>query len=133
MVDVNYIAIIIAAVLNMVIGYIWYSPAVFGKTWMKMANISEASMKKGMGKAIGMGIVASLITAYVLAQLIDLTGAVGVAGAVTLAFWVWLGFTATAMYSAVIYENRNIKLWAINTGYYLVSYIVMAAVIVLWV
>lgn len=132
-VSINYFAVFLAAVLNMVIGYAWYSQSLFGKEWMKMIGMTADKMKSGMGKAIGMGLVTSFISAWVLAYLISVTGASGIAEAAQIAFWVWLGFTATAMFSSVLYENKPTKLWAINVGYYLVAYIVMAIAIVLWV
>ena len=38
-VDVNYLAVLVAAIINMVIGSIWYSPSMgFGKSWMKYSG-----------------------------------------------------------------------------------------------
>lgn len=52
-VEVNYVAILLASIVSMVLGFLWYSPMVLGKQWMKEKKISPESMKKSqkeMGK-----------------------------------------------------------------------------------
>ena len=46
-VKLNYLAIIAAAISTFVIGGLWYSPAVFGKAWMRENGFTEEDMKKG--------------------------------------------------------------------------------------
>jgi hypothetical protein len=117
----------------MVVGFVWYSMAVFGKTWMKEAGISQEDMKKAgkeMPKTYGTMFVAALITAYVLSVFIDLAGAQDIMSAATVAFWAWLGFVATVLLSGVLFEGKSWNLWGINAGYHLVSMVVMSAVLV---
>lgn len=45
----NYWAILVAALSAFLVGGMWYSPAVFGKTWMKENGFSEADLKGGNG------------------------------------------------------------------------------------
>ena len=74
-IDINGFAVLAAAVASMVIGAIWYSPAVFGKIWMSLTGISDSKIKemksKGMAKSYVIGFIASLVTAYVLAHFVD--------------------------------------------------------------
>ncbi len=37
---VNYLAVLVAAIVGMVVGFIWYSPKVFGKMWMKLSGVN---------------------------------------------------------------------------------------------
>ncbi|MDO8488446.1 MAG: DUF1761 family protein [bacterium] len=39
MVPVNYLAILAAAVLSMVLGFLWFGP-LFGQTWMKLMGLA---------------------------------------------------------------------------------------------
>ena len=43
---VNVVAVIIAAVANFIIGFIWFSPMVFGKRWQKLSGIDAKKMNE---------------------------------------------------------------------------------------
>mgnify|MGYP000498174379 CR=1 FL=1 len=45
-IEVNYLAVLLAGVVSMVLGFVWYSPAVLGKPWMKERGMSADSLKK---------------------------------------------------------------------------------------
>lgn len=132
--DVNYVAVLVAAIASMVVGGLWYG-ALFKKQWMSLMGYTPDSMK-GMkmtaNKAYALQFVASLVMACVLSRLISSTGGVGVSAGVTLGFWIWLGFIAPVTLGAVLWENRPWKLWFINTSHYLVMLVVMGAILAVW-
>ncbi len=128
----NWLAVIIAAVAQMALGFIWYG-SLFGKTWMAMMGINQQTMsREGMGKTYALQFVGSLVTAAVLAKLIGAMGATSVGAGVATGFWVWLGFVATVTLGSVLYERRSFNLYALNNGYQLVSLAVMGAVLAVW-
>jgi len=45
---------------------------------------------------------------------------------------VWLGFVATVQLTGVLFAGQSKKLFAINTGYQLVCYLVMGAILAVW-
>ena len=51
---INYLAVLVSAIIGMIIGALWYSPLLFGKLWMKLSGMTEKQLneakKKGMGK-----------------------------------------------------------------------------------
>ena len=59
-IEINLVAVIIATVLAQAVGFLWYSPVLFGKRWMSLMGISNES-KKGMGKIFVISILSSLI------------------------------------------------------------------------
>ena len=62
---INPIAIVVAAVSAMVVGFVWYNPKVFGNAWMTAAGITEAQIKGGnMLKIFGL----ALLFAFMLAS-----------------------------------------------------------------
>jgi hypothetical protein len=131
--NINYVAILACGVASMVIGFVWYSKALFGNTWMKLSGISEAQIKKAnsnMPLLYGTMFVASLVMAYVLAHFEQAGGALDITTGAMIAFWAWLGFVATTMLTGVLYEQKSIKLYAINAGYQLVTLLVMGAILV---
>lgn len=68
---VNFSAVGVAAIASMVIGFLWYSPLLFAKPWMKYSKLDEKKLKpaqKEMPKTYGISFIASLITASVLFQ-----------------------------------------------------------------
>src|SRR2546425_1930911 len=66
---VNYLAIVVAAVVALVIGFIWYSPPVFGNRWMAYLGTTQAQLGNPGPTGMANGIVASLLNAWVLAVL----------------------------------------------------------------
>lgn len=135
-VEVNYVAVLVAAIAAMALGFVWYSPMVLGKPWMKAKGYTPEQLKeeqKKMGPLYGLSFVLALITAYILTHIIAFslnfyhypelqTG-------LTSAFWVWLGFVMPVQTADEIFGSKNWKLLAINTAYQLVSLLVMGVVL----
>ncbi len=131
-VSINWLAVIVATIANMVIGGLWYSPVLFGKQWMKLVGISQKeidSQKSQMPKFYLAAFVAALITAYVLAIFIKFVGASTIFAGAVVGFWAWLGFVATTTLSLVIWEKRNSNLYVLNNGQILISFAVMGAIL----
>lgn len=132
-VQVNIWAVLLATVASMVVGSIWYAKAVFGKTWFKLVGMTDEKAKKGATKAIVMTVVASLVTAYILAHVTYLSnhffGHSFLQDALTTAFWLWLGLTAARFVTHDAFEQRPMQLTAITLAHELVTLEVMALVI----
>jgi len=131
---INFWAVLVAAILSMGVGSLWYGP-LFGNMWKSLVGLTDesiANMKLSPAHAMSMGLVTSLVMAYVLGRFAILTNATGLDGAWTLAFWIWLGFLATASLGGVLWEGRPVKLFVLNAAHQLVSIFLMAVVLVLW-
>lgn len=138
-VDVNYLAVFVAAVASMVVGFLWYSPMLFAKPWMKLMGISAADMKKkqkGMGGTYAMTFVGALVMAYVLSHVMTMGENFfhydRVTGGLSSAFWMWLGFVAPVQMEMVLFGGKKWQLYAINTGHRLVSLLAMGLVLGMW-
>lgn len=133
--SVNYLAVLVAGIASMVLGYLWYGP-LFGKQWMALSGMTDQNMEeakaKGMGKLYFVAFIGSLVMAYVLAHFVQVWNPVGAAGAFTLAFWTWLGFVATVMLGSVLWEGKSVKLYFLNAVYQLLNIFVMALILVYW-
>ncbi len=135
--SVNVLAVVVASIAGMAIGFVWYSPLAFGKTWMKLMGKSAKDMesekkKSNMPMTMGVGFISTLVMAYVLSLFIQYMGAsTPVQGAMT-AFWAWLGFVATVTLSSVLWEGKPVKLYILNAAHYLVALLVMGAIIAAW-
>lgn len=125
---VNYIAVLLAAVASMVVGYLWYGP-LFGKKWMSLMGVKEMGDKSQMPKNYSIVFVGSLVTAYVTAVFLGLTNMTTLTGALTLAFWAWLGFQAPLLVSSVLWEGKSWNLYCLNAVYWLVNLLVISSVL----
>ena|SRR3989344_4408352 len=134
--DINYLAVIVVAAVNMGLGAFWYSMSGFGKQWMKLSGITkediEKAKKAGMSKSYAISTAGSLVMAYVLSYIVDFSQAQTIIAGMLSGFWVWLGFVATVLLGSVLWENKSWNLYAINTCYYLVSLIIMGAILAIW-
>lgn len=134
MADVALWPVIFAAVANMIIGFIWYHPKVFGTAWMRMAGIAPDAAERGKARMPYMMLIAlvgSLIVSYVLNWFGIAWGVYDWAGAVELGIWVWLGFVAPMMLGSVLWEQKPVKLYILNVGYWLVTLVVMSVILVM--
>jgi len=80
--EINFIALLVAAIVTLVVGFIWYHPKVFGTIWMKENNFTAEDLKKGsMLKIFGLTYLFSLmITMILMALTIHQSGAFGMIG-----------------------------------------------------
>lgn len=63
--NLNFLAILVASIIPMVIGFIWYNPKVFGLAWMRSAGMTEEKMKSGnMAVIFGVSILLSFLLAF---------------------------------------------------------------------
>lgn len=126
-VQIDLLTVIIAAILNMIIGYFWYSKWLFGAAWAKLNGVS---MNGGHSKmAVLYGFITSLVIAYFLAFFEAYMGVTTVTDGMFVGFCAWLGFAATTQISAVIWAHRPFKAFLLDTGCKLLSLLVMGGVI----
>ncbi len=135
-VEVNVWAVLVSAIVVWILGSLWYSPILFGKMWMKLSGFKESDMrkakKKGMIKEYIIMLVGSFITAYVLAHFVSYTNSTTILDGGVLGAWLWIGFIAPIALGMVLWEGKPVKLYLINTGYYLVSLVIMGAILASW-
>jgi surface polysaccharide O-acyltransferase-like enzyme len=135
---VNLWAVLVAAVATMVVGFLWYSPFLFARPWMLAMGYDPDNkskldeMRKSAGKSYALSFVASLVAAFVLGKIIDVTTVDSALYGMKIGFAVWLGFVTTVQLTAKLFGNQPTKLYLINTGYQLVCYLVMGAILAVW-
>ena len=129
---VNYLAVIVAAIVAMVIGFAWYSPQVFGNRWMAYLGTTQAQLGNPGAMGMAVGVVASLANAWVLAVLAMNLGGTTIGNGVMLGVLCWLGFMATITAAEISFEKKSWGLWALNNGHNAIVQILMAAIVTAW-
>lgn len=133
--QLNYWAILVAAFVPMVLGFLWWSPALFGKRWLHVMGWTKEDMEKkkqGMTAKYLMMFVGALVMSYILAHFANYAGAKDWVGGLQAAFWAWLGFVMASSLGAYLFEGRKWDLFWINGGFHLVSMLLMGAIIGGW-
>jgi len=136
--NVNLLSVLAAGIATMILGFVWYSPALFAKPWMRemgydlndKAKLKE--MQKSAGPTYGIAFLAGLVSAFMLGKILSITPIDSALYGMKLGFGVWLGFVATVQLTGALFMKSSMKLLAINTGYQLVCYLVMGAILAVW-
>ncbi len=127
----NIWAVIVAAVSTFLIGGLWYSPAVFGKAWMRENGFTEEGMKNSnMVKIFGLAFFLAFIAAINLAMFMGPEDRIEMG-----AFWGFLagfGWVATFVGTHYLFERRSFTLFLINAGYSVVALTVMGVILAAW-
>jgi hypothetical protein len=141
--DLNWLAIGIAIVVNMLLGFLWYSPKMpTGKAWMRAQgmdpNVRMKPTSGQMAKGLVLMVVGSFLLFFVFAHNFwvyqdayrnaatggdpgyDLSVMDGVWGAL----FTWLGFFVPVLWSSVAWENKPWSFFFVNAGYYLVTLLI---------
>lgn len=129
--EVNYLAVIAAAVASFVLGGLWYSPALFGKAWQREARVTDEQMKNAnMAMIFGLAFVLSLVAAAVFALFLGPRPPVQLGlGAGFSAGLCWVAASFGINY---LFERRSLKLWLINGGYHTLQFTIIGLILALW-
>jgi hypothetical protein len=138
MVSINFIAVIVAAIANFVIGFLFHGP-LLGKTWMRLANIHPTGNEK-LGDMIPQMVknfLMNIVCAYVLSLLYVFASTASnmsdsILTGVLVSFLVWFGFIFTGSSMDVIWMGKSYKLWVFELFASLVSFLAMGLIIAAW-
>ena len=126
----TWIGILAAAVAGFVIGGLWYGP-LFGKAWMAARGISPDD-KDGMSMPLVFGVtfLLNLWMAFMLVHLFDTyDGEVGAHHKLVIAGIAVVGFVIPAMAVNYLFSRVTMKLFLIDAGYWLVSFLAMGLIL----
>lgn len=124
-------AVVVSTVIAFAIGGIWYSNALFGSAWLEEVGLTEEAVNNAnMPKTFGGTLILQFLAVMALAVLIgsDSSWQSGLyTGLLIGVFWV-----ATAYGITYLFEQRTMRLFLINAGYYVVLFAITGTVIGAW-
>jgi Protein of unknown function (DUF1761) len=133
----DLLAVLVAGIIPMVIGALWYGP-LFGKKWMDMMGTTLEELRQGFNplKSYGVTFLMSLLMAYVLAHILqawdDAYSITGWAAGVQGGFFSWLGLVLTVGWQAVAFENKKAGVYLMSMAFNLVCLLAMGALLGVW-
>ncbi len=131
--ELNYIAVVVAVVINMIGGAAWYG--ILANPWMAEVGLTretiDARPQSDMVRGYIIAIIASVVIALALAILIQATGAKDIDG-LTIGVIAGIGFVATVLGSVAAFEGRSLKLYLINAGYPVIMFAIIGTLLGYW-
>jgi len=129
--EVNYLAIVAAALAAFVLGGLWYSPVLFGKAWQREVGLSDEELKRGnMARIFGTSLILSLIASWVFALFLGPRPPIS--------FGLGAGFAAGLCWVAssfgmnYLFARRSLKLFLIDGGFHTLQFTLIGLILALW-
>ena len=105
--NINYFAVIVAALSTFLLGGLWYSPLLFGKAWMRANNFKEEDLQTfSKARMFGWAFGFSLVMAVNLAMFLAGPGT-NVTWGMTAGALAGFGWVAMAIAIIGVFENRS--------------------------
>ena len=131
--DINYLAVIVAAVASFALGAGWYG--VLAKPWMEETGMTP-EIASGRGSAAVRGYVTAgvswVIAALALSMLVQLTGADGIVGGLWLGLIVGIGLVAASQAPHFSFEVKSLRLFMIDEGYPVTALAIAGIILGVW-
>lgn len=136
--QLNWLAVIVAAVLYFGLGAVWYMPfSPTGRIWMKAIGFTAHPGGQTPSQAIYLfPIVANLLVAIVTAMLARAVGATSIMDGLGLGLVLWLGFGFSYWTLASVFNphaRQPLTLIGISGSYHLVGLLLAGAIVTTWV
>jgi hypothetical protein len=129
---INWLAVLAAAISTFVLGGLWYSPALFGRSWMSVNKLNPEDLgKSNMAKIFGIAFVLALVMAANLAAFLAEPKTTASWGA-TAGFLAGFGWVTLGIATISLFERRSLKYVLINGGYMTVAFVVMGLILGAW-
>lgn len=135
--QLNWLAVLVAGLAALVIGFVWYLPPTFGTRWAgfvkRYTGLSDTDlMPANIPLTMGLWLLGFLVNAFALAVLIRGMNINNLGDGILLGVIVWAGLGLAISSWPVIHAKQPPGLWLLNGAAYLVMQIVMAVILTLW-
>lgn len=131
--EINLLAVLCCAILLWILGAAWYSPALFAKEWMRLLEITrEPGRRDGLLLGMTASFFGDFVISFVLANIIVWAQIATFARGTVIGVLMWIGFIAAPNLPQGLYEKRPFKLFAINSGYWLLGLAIVGGILAIW-
>lgn len=158
--EINFLALFVAALSTLIVGFVWYNPKVFGTIWMKESGMTEEKMKGGnMLLTFGLSLLYAFFISFIIQMLtIHQFGALGMVGGdpsiakpsyeafmadygmafrtfkhgALHGFMTGLFLVLPVIGTNALYERRSFKYTLVTGGFWIVCFMIMGGIICAW-
>jgi len=128
--NVNVLAVLVAAIVQWVFGYLWYG-LLFKKDYKALIQ-TEGAATPNAGGVMALIFIANLIVSFALAKIIPLTGWTGFGKGSLVGAILGLGFVVPPIFAGHISEGKPFKLFGINALYWLIAMYLSGGILAIW-
>lgn len=128
--EINYLAVVLAAVAFFAVGAVWYT-VLFGKAWQRALGLRDWQLKGGANMALiyGGAFLSELVVAWLLGHMFA-----RIAPSPRVIMMISVGFGLGVMTPAIginyLFQRKPLKLFLIDAGHFVVGTTAMGAVFV---
>jgi ABC-type uncharacterized transport system permease subunit len=135
--DLNYIAVVVTAIIGFLLGWLWFSPVLFAKPWMAEMKFTKETMeasKPNMPLLFAKGFLFTLLGTFGLAVLMNVKkfGFENWLKGAEMGAFVGVFVVGVRLLNGALWEQRSCKLQAITAGHEVVLYAVQGAILAVW-
>jgi RsiW-degrading membrane proteinase PrsW (M82 family) len=127
----NWLAVIVSGIVYFALGALWYSPILFAKPFTRYRGEIKPE-DQGNAQDYLLTLIADLVAAFVLALFVKAVNAGSLMDGIRVGLVAGAGFAAAASIVYTIFSGPHKMLWVIYSGYLLVAYSAMGAILALW-
>lgn len=128
--DLNWLAVIVAALVYFFIGSFWYSPVLFAEAWLK--EIGKNKEELGMNPVYFiLTFLFNFIASFALACILGIAHVDGLVPGLFAGLMAGIALGA-AVALHFMYEGRSVKLYFITIGYHIAAFPLMGMILAFW-
>lgn len=132
MITLTLFNLIAAALVPIVLGYLWFHPKLFGTYWLWHSGMTPEQVERGKRHRHFHALIA-LALSFISSSIIYSVGSFffieNIFRAAFFGVMLWLGIAVPVLSGIVLWEQKPFKLFLINSTYWLVTLVVMSLII----
>ena len=130
--QINHLAVAVAAISNLVLGGLWYSPALFHNAWKKENQLSDKELKKqNQAKVFGITLLLSFLMSYNMAFFLA-DEATDATWGITAGFLTGFGWAGAIFTVIGLFEMRTWRYILINSGFIIIYFTLIGFILGAW-
>jgi hypothetical protein len=132
--QINWLAVLVAAVAYFILGALWYSKILFANMWIKAHGIdmNDPNGRKGLGMMMFLSFIGFFIICIGLDMLVVKLDLGGYMSGIKLGLATGVCFSMMALSITYLYTRKPISLHLIDGLYHVVGQIIAAIILCVW-
>lgn len=128
--DLNWLAVVVAAVAYFVLGALWYSNFLFGKQYRAALGVTEGAGTPPTGPLVT-NLVGWIVAAIAMGLISKAIGATDWVDGLVLGLVVSIGFVWITQLVSAVYGG-GMALVKVNTPYNVIGFVIMGVILAVW-